>query len=94
MSLWDVLLNAERDAKIIVSNPHCPRKPVMLARYLRLTAKEVAIKRGLMRPPAEENIGFTQHRIFKRNIDFAEQTCEGQINRIVNDNTNGTLKHN
>jgi FkbM family methyltransferase len=60
MAISDLLTNVMKDVGTILTNPHLEGKPSALATYLRITAKEIAVRRGLMKSPSVERIGRQQ----------------------------------
>lgn len=56
MSLGAAIHNISSDLRTILENPHCVKLPT-IARYLRIACKQIAVQRGLVRPPAYERVG-------------------------------------
>src|SRR5690348_18381785 len=67
MSFTHLLANLVEDFSQIVASPSRVRKTALIRGYLAMTAKEVAIRRGLVRQPETEAVG--SHRV--RFISYA-----------------------
>ncbi len=57
MSILNLFVNASRDAGMILANRRCRNKLRIIGRYLLLTGKEIAIRRGWSLCPDVEDIG-------------------------------------